>query len=271
MPQPDSNAEENVVSLQNINRNFLTALQRQYDMLAFTLAGIRTADPKAYEYYSNVSRAMPAPSVHLPHEQMVAYSRGLLLRTSMNDLLALSSECLNQCHLLCLLIKTRGRNVESSPDNDRVVGEQHAAFSHMNLQDKFNAMEESFDIISDLEDSIFSIAAALRVLARGGLVTNDDISPDGSLTLEFKSIQAIDSAAKLGVEPTAAGVIKNTEAPAAPKTTKLADSYRTFKPGEVLELTDEELLGLNITVAKFFDGLFRSIDAFGREQLGNQS
>lgn len=268
MSQTDPNAEENVISLQNINRNFLTALQRQYDMLAFTLAGIRSADPKAYEYYSNVSRAMPAPAVHLSHEQMIAYSRGLLLRTSMNDLLALSSECLNQCHLLCVLIQTRGRNTASTPDNDRVVGEKQAAFAQMNLQDKFNAMEESFDIISDLEDSIFSIAAALRVLIRGGLVTNDDISPDGSLTLEFKSIQVVDAPA---IEPTGAGIQKNSDAPASAKTTKLTDSYRTFKPGEILELTDEELLGLNITIAKFFDGLFRSIDAYGREQLGGQA
>ena len=268
MSQPESNAEENVISLQNINRNFLTALQRQYDMLAFTLAGIRTADPKAYEYFSSVSRVMPAPAVHLPHDQMTAYSRGLLLRTSMNDLLALSSECLNQCHLLCLLIKTRGRNTTTStPDSDRLVGEKHTEFSRMNLQEKFNAMEETFDIISDLEDSIFSIAAALRVLVRGGLVTNDDISPDGSLTLEFKSIKEIDTPA---VTPSAEGITKNTEATPA-KATKLADSYRTFKPGEVLELTDEELLGLNITVAKFFDGLFRSIDAYGREQLGDKA
>lgn len=266
MSQPESNAEESVISLQNINRNFLTALQRQYDMLAFTLAGIRTADPKAYEYYSSVSRVMPAPSVHLTHEQMIAYSRGLLLRTSMNDLLALSSECLNQCHLLCLLINTRGLNTASTPDNDRVVGEKHAVFSRMNLQEKFNAMEETFDIISDLEDSVFSIAAALRVLVRGGLVTNDDISPDGSLTLEFKSIKEIDTPA---VKPTAEGVTKNADVTPA-KSTKLADSYRTFKPGEVLELTDEELLGLNITVAKFFDGLFRSIDSYGREQLGGK-
>jgi len=266
MSQPESDSEENVISLQNINRNFLTALQRQHDMLAFTLAGIRSADPKAYEYFSSVSRVMPAPSVHLPHDQMVAYSRGLLLRTSMNDLLALSSECLNQCHLLCLLIKTRGRNTASTPDNDRVVGEKHAEFARMNLQDKFNAMEETFDIISDLEDSVFSIAAALRVLVRGGLVTNDDISPDGSLTLEFKAMKEIDGPA---VEPSATGVTKNSGVPA--KTTKLADSHRTFKPGEVLELTDEELLGLNITVAKFFDGLFRSIDAYGREQLGGKA
>ncbi len=268
MSQPDPNAEENVISLQNINRNFLTALQRQYDMLAFTLAGIRSADPKAYEYFSSVSRAMPAPSAHLPHEQMVAYSHGLLLRTSMNDLLALSSECLNQCHLLCLLIKTRGRNTASTPDSDRIIGEKQAAFAQMNLQDKFNAMEQSFDIISDLEDSVFSIAAALRVLVRGGLVTNDDISPDGSLTLEFKSIKEFDAPI---VEPTAAGVTKNSDAPAPAKATKLTDSYRTFKPGEVLELTDEELLGLNITIAKFFDGLFRSIDAYGREQLGGKA
>ena len=36
---------ENVISLQNISRNFLSMLQRQHDMLAYSLAGLRTADP----------------------------------------------------------------------------------------------------------------------------------------------------------------------------------------------------------------------------------
>ena len=256
MSSAQPNPEENVISLQGISRNFLTALQRQYDMLAFTLAGIRTADPKAYEYYSSVSRVMPAPGAHLNHEQMVAYARGLLLRTSINDLSALSAECMNQCHLLCTLIQLRGRNQNSQPDIDKVIGEKQEAFVHMKLQQKFNELEQSFSIVCDLEDGIFSIATALRVLARGGLVTNDDLSPDGALTLEFKSMQKTDD--------------ENTSSPQGIKT-KLVDTQRTFRPGETLDLTDEELLSLNITVAKFLDGLFRSVDAYGREQLGTQS
>jgi hypothetical protein len=54
-----------------------------------------------------------------------------------------------------------------------------------------------------------------------------------------------------------------------PKTVaRLSDTTRTFKPGEMLDLTDTELLGLNITVTKFVDGLLRSVDHFGRAQLG---
>jgi hypothetical protein len=126
----------------------------------------------------------------------------------------------------------------------------------MNLQEKFNEFEQTYNIISELEDAIFSIAAALRVLARTGMVTNDDISPDGSLTLEFKAMKDID-----GPDSTEAGV----------KKTKMVDTQRTFRPGEMLDLTDEELLGLNITIAKFFHNLFRSVDEYGREQLeGNK-
>ena len=255
MSNQQPNPEESVISLQNISRNFLTALQRQHDMLAFTLAGVRTSDAKIYDYYSNVSRIMPAPAAHLTHDQMIAYSRGLLLRTSINDLLALSAEVMNQVHLLCLLIKTRGRNVESNPEADKIVGQKQEAFVRMNLQEKFNEFEQTYNIISELEDAIFSIAAALRVLVRTGMVTNDDISPDGSLTLEFKAMKDID----------------DDSVEAGAKKTKMVDTQRTFRPGEMLDLTDEELLGLNITVAKFFHSLFRSVDEFGREQLeGNK-
>ncbi len=256
MSNQQPNSGESVISLQNISQNFLTALQRQHDMLAFTLAGVRTSDAKIYDYYSNVSRIMPAPAAHLTHDQMIAYSRGLLLRTSINDLLALSAEVMNQVHLLCLLIKTRGRNVESNPEADKILGQKQEAFVRMNLQEKFNEFEQTYQIISELEDAIFSIAAALRVLVRTGMVTNDDISPDGSLTLEFKAMKDID-----GPDSTEAGA----------KKTKMVDTQRTFRPGEMLDLTDEELLGLNITVAKFFQSLFRAVDEFGREQLdGNK-
>ena len=255
MSNQQPNPEESVISLQNISRSFLTALQRQHDMLAFTLAGVRTSDAKIYDYYSNVSRIMPAPAAHLTHDQMIAYSRGLLLRTSINDLLALSAEVMNQVHLLCILIKTRGRNVQSNAETDKIIGQKQEAFVRMNLQEKFNEFEQTYNIISELEDAIFSIAAALRVLVRTGMVTNDDISPDGSLTLEFKAMKDID----------------DDSVEAGAKKTKMVDTQRTFRPGEMLDLTDEELLGLNITVAKFFHSLFRSVDEFGREQLeGNK-
>jgi hypothetical protein len=275
MSQPPPGNGENVLSLQNISRTFFTALQRQHDMLAFSIAGLHTADPKAYEHFSSVSRVMPVPQAHLPPDQMLAYARGLMMRTTVNDLLTLSSECMTQCHLLCLFIREQGKNQRRDPLIEKIIMEKQQAFQKMSLQDRFTALEEGFGIVCDLEDGIFSLAAALRVLVRGGLVTNDDITPDGSLTLEFKAMKDFEVPA----EPTKApepepelppGVTRHVLSDEQkPKTVaRLTDTTRTFKPGEMLSLTDSELLGLNITVAKFVDGLLRSVDHFGRAQLG---
>ena len=240
MSQPTPGKGENVLSLQHISRTFFTALQRQHDMLAFSIAGLHTADPKAYEHFSTLSRVMPVPEAHLPPEQMLAYARGLMLRTTINDLLTLSSECMSQCYLLCLFIREQGKNPRRDP----------------------------------LVDGIFSLAAALRVLARGGLVTNDDITPDGSLTLEFKAMKDVDVLPETTADETAPAPPPGVTVHGAgdvgkPKTiARLSDTTRTFKPGEMLDLTDTELLGLNITVTKFVDGLLRSVDHFGRAQLG---
>ena len=275
MSQPPPGNGENVLSLQNISRTFFTALQRQHDMLAFSIAGLHTADPKAYEHFSSVSRVMPVPQAHLPPEQMLAYARGLMMRTTVNDLLTLSSECMTQCHLLCLFIREQGKNQRRDPLIEKIITEKQNAFQKMSLQDRFTALEENFGIVCDLEDGIFSLAAALRVLVRGGLVTNDDITPDGSLTLEFKAMKdfkvpaepAPDAAAQPELPP---GVTRHAlPDEGKPRTVaRLTDTTRTFKPGEMLSLTDSELLGLNITVAKFVDGLLRSVDHFGRAQLG---
>ena len=244
-------------------------------MLAFSIAGLHTADPKAYEHFSTVSRVMPVPQAHLPPEQMFAYARGLMLRTTINDLLTLSSECMSQCYLLCLFIREQGKNPRRDPLIEKIIGEKHQAFVKMNLQSRFTALEEDFGIVCELEDGIFSLAAALRVLARGGLVTNDDITPDGALTLEFKAMKDIEvlpeTAAEAAAPTPPPGVtVHGAGEVGKPKTVaRLSDTTRTFKPGEMLDLTDTELLGLNITVTKFVDGLLRSVDHFGRAQLGD--
>jgi hypothetical protein len=275
MSQPQPGNGENVLSLQNISRTFFTALQRQHDMLAFSIAGLHTADPKAYEHFSSVSRVMPVPQAHLPPEQMLAYARGLMMRTTVNDLLTLSSESMVQCHLLCLFIREQGKNQRRDPLIEKIIAEKQSAFQKMTLQDRFTALEENFGIVCDLEDGVFSLAAALRVLVRGGLVTNDDITPDGSLTLEFKAMQDFEAPAEPENTAEASpelppGVTRHSLSDESkPKmVARLTDTTRTFKPGEMLNLTDSELLGLNITVAKFVDGLLRSVDHFGRAQLG---
>ena len=274
MSQPPPGKGESVLSLQNISRTFFTALQRQHDMLAFSIAGLHTADPKAYEHFSSVSRVMSVPQAHLPPEQMLAYARGLMLRTTINDLLTLSSESMAQCYLLCLFIREQGKNPRRDPLIEKIIGEKHQAFVKMNLQSRFTALEEDFGIVCELEDGIFSLAAALRVLARGGLVTNDDITPDGALTLEFKAMKDFEvlpeTAAEAAAPTPPPGVtVHGAGEVGKPKTVaRLSDTTRTFKPGEMLDLTDTELLGLNITVTKFVDGLLRSVDHFGRAQLG---
>jgi hypothetical protein len=243
-------------------------------MLAFSIAGLHTADPKAYEHFSSVSRVMPVPQAHLPPEQMLAYARGLMLRTTINDLLTLSSESMAQCYLLCLFIREQGKNPRRDPLIEKIIGEKHQAFLKMNLQSRFTALEEDFGIVCELEDGIFSLAAALRVLARGGLVTNDDITPDGALTLEFKAMKDIEVLPETASEaaaptPPPGVTVHGAGEVGKPKTVaRLSDTTRTFKPGEMLDLTDTELLGLNITVTKFVDGLLRSVDHFGRAQLG---
>jgi hypothetical protein len=182
---------------------------------------------------------------------------------------------MTQCHLLCLFIREQGKNQRRDPLTEKIISEKQNAFQKMTLQDRFTALEENFGIVCDLEDGVFSLASALRVLVRGGLVTNDDITPDGALTLEFKSMKDFEAPAEPEKTAEAApelppGVTRHSLSDEnKPKmVARLTDTARTFKPGEMLNLTDSELLGLNITVAKFVDGLLRSVDHFGRAQLG---
>ncbi|MEY2821492.1 MAG: hypothetical protein RL105_1064 [Verrucomicrobiota bacterium] len=276
MSQPAPAPRENVISLQAISRKYFTALQRQHDLLAFNLAGLKTADPVAYDHFSGLSRVMPLPQAHLPAQQMQAFARGLMLRTTINDLLVLAVECMVDCHHLCLFVRHCGRNTQPGKELIERVAKDQADFARMNLQEKFEALEEGAGIVCELEDGIFSLAAALRVLSRGGKVTNDDIAPDGALTLEFKSMKDFevpqDSPEQTSADSAPEGVVKHPIGDVLQARSKviarLVDTTRTFRPGELLELSDSELLGLNITAAKFVDGLLKSVDFYAKNQLG---
>lgn len=240
------------ISLPIIAQNFFGALQRHFDLLAFNLAGTQSVDAEKYNHFSSLTKMMPVAQLHRNFEQMKTFAHGLMIRQSINDLLALVSACMDNCHLLCTLFANK-KAMETDPKaTNELVGRKQEAFVNSALQNKFEVFEKEFGIICELEDGITSMAIALRALMQNnGVVTAGDLDDDGELVFEFKTVQTIQPAQE-GDRPEV----------------RLADTRRAFKAGDTIDLTNSELLSMNTTVAAFFDALFKSVAAYGKKTIG---
>ncbi|MDR2863260.1 MAG: hypothetical protein LBV54_05240 [Puniceicoccales bacterium] len=253
----EQNPQQQVISLQAISQNFLGALQRQFDLLAYNLAASQQVEAEKYEGFARQVKIMPVQQLHLDFGQIQAYSRGLLSRQTINDLLNMAAACLDNCHLLCQLIRSQSALKANPEEANKKLSETQGAFVRLALQDKFEAFEREFEIMCELEDALIAIAISLRVLmARNGVVAKEDVNADGELVFEFKTVQTINP--PKGIENQQPEV-------------RIVDTRRAFHPGDRIELSNSELLSLSITIASFFHNLFRSVDEYGRKILGEQA
>lgn len=255
MSEEENNSNRQVISLQSISRQFLSALQRQYDLLAFNLAASQHVSEENYNTFSTMTRVMPVAPMHMPFEGMKTYVRGLILRQTLNDLLGIAAACMDSCHLLCTLIANKEAMDKDPKATNELVGRKQQAFVNSSVPDKFEAFEKEFGITNSLEDAVVALGIALgSLMRRNGVVTAEDVDDDGELAFEFKTVQTI--------QP-----LKPEDKPEV----RLADTRRAFKVGDTIDLTNSELLSLNVTVADFFHKLFRAVDAFGEKTLGKGS
>lgn len=243
---------QQTISLPVIAQNFFGALQRQFDLLAFNLAGTQSADAEKYNHFSSLTKMMPVAQLHRDFDQIKAFAHGLLIRQTINDLLSMTAACMDNCHLLCTLFANKKAMDADPKATNELVGRKQEAFANSALQDKFEVFEKEFGILCELEDGVTNMAIALRALMRNnGVVAAEDVDDDGELVFEFKTVQTIQPA-KEGDRPEV----------------RLADTRRAFKAGDAIDLSNSELLSLNTTIAAFFDALFKSVAAFGKKTLG---
>ena len=254
--QPAGDAPQGqVISLDGISRKYLAVLQHRHDLLAYEVAGIEAVDVEKYEYFSRLARLMPVGQIHADHAHARRQIRGKVTVQALNDLLGMAAGCMDECHFLLTLIANKPEVEAGTAEANRKVAEAQEAFARAALQEKFDALEKNYAVMCELEDGLISLAFGLRVMmARGGVVSAEDLGDDGELTFEFKSVQQINPP-------------QGAPADARPEL-RLADTRRAFRAGDTVEFTNSEIMGLTVTVASFFHGLFRSVDEFGRRKLG---
>lgn len=256
--QQPAEEQGQVISLDGISRKYLTLLQRRHDLLAFEVASLQSVDAEKYEYFARLPRIMPVQQIHAEHAAVQRQIKGKVMVQALNDLLGLTTSCLDETHFLLCLLDNKPA-VEAGAEDARVkVQAAQEAFVNAPLQDKFEILEKSFGMMNELEDGLIAMAIGLRaMMQRGGVIATEDLGDEGELVFEFKSVQQINppKTAPEGTKPEM----------------RIVDTRRSFRAGDTLELSNSELMGLTVTIASFLHNLFRSADDFGRRKFGAQA
>jgi hypothetical protein len=236
------------VNLQQIAQQFMSGLQRHFDMLAFNLASREAVQEERYNAHVNAPRIMPAAPRHQNFEQMQAYARDLLVRQVIGDSLNLTVTAMNNAHFFLALVKATNANKDVTPEAQKAAQESQKAFIPAQLDEKFNRLEKDYNIMCELEDSIISLGFVMQILMQqGGVVKEGQLDEQGELVIELKSVEIQDAGAATG-QPQG----------------KLVDLRKVFRQDEVVEFSDVELQLVLVSVASFADSLFKSVAEYAR-------
>lgn len=240
--------QQQQVNLQQIAQQFMSGLQRHFDMLAFNLASRDGVTEDAYNAQVKVPKIMPAAPRHQNFEQMQAYARDLLVRQVIGDSLNLAVNAMNNAHFFLALVKATNANPNVAPEAQQEAQQSQQAFVPAQLDEKFNRLEKDYGIMCELEDSITSLGFMMQALMQQrGEVKAGQVDDSGELVLELKTIEILSEGS--GQEP--------------PKG-KLTDQHKVFKEGDLITLSNPELQLVLVMIASFADSLFKSVANYAR-------
>ena len=246
-PNPNGGQPQQV-NLQQIAQQFMSGLQRHFDMLAFNLASREAVQEDAYNKRVNAPRIMPAAPRHQNFEQMQAYARDLLVRQVIGDSLNLTVTAMNNAHFFLALVKATNANKDVSPEAQKIAQASQQSFVPAQLDAKFNRLEKDYGIMCELEDSITSFGFAMQVLLQqGGIVKAPQLDGQGELVVELKSVEIVGSG-------------NGHDKPQG----KLVELRKVFREGEAVVFSDVELQLVLVTIASFADSLFKSVAEYAR-------
>ena len=241
--------QQQQVNLQQIAQQFMSGMQRHFDMLAFNLASREAATEEAYNTHVHATKIMPAAPRHQNFEQMQAYARDLLVRQVIGDSLNLAVTAMNNAHFFLALVKATNANSEVNPEAQKTAQESQQSFVPAPLDEKFNRLEKDYSIMCELEDTLTSLGFAIQALMQSrGVVQKSQVDENGELVIELKAVE----------------ILSPGEGPQQPAKGKLVDQRKVFREGDALVFENSDLQLVLVTVASFADSLFKSVAEYAR-------
>lgn len=246
--------EHTTISLEEMAARYLDTLQKNFDMVSYTLAGSRKINESDYDEFSQQLQVMPRQPSRLAFDKAKTASEQWLLRNSLADGLAVVMPVLEDARTICALCDFKASGSTNQEELNEIASTQRAEFLQQEIGKKFEILEERYGITCDVKDHILGLMEFTRALmTKDGILTEAE-APDGKRTLKIRSVQIVQSGtSKEGDQPGSLNLSR-----------QVGDSEREIKVGESIFFSKAEHIGAILTIGIFVTDILRGIQAYAQ-------
>ena len=228
------------VSLNDIGKRYMGALQHLADMTVLTWAGERTVSEQNYEETFHGIAGLPSTPFRLNFETARAEASRLAFKNCLGEVLGLCQVFLEDIRKICGIVAFNAAKKSGTADLASLAAEINAQTGIVEIPARIQHLKTRYTLAVPLEPQLGSLAALYtNFIHIGGLIPQD--AP--ALTLHLKIIQ-----------PPAEGQ----------KEPRLADYQRTWNPGERIAVSREEHAAVFTTTSVFLNTMLAAVQQLAK-------
>ncbi|MEO0454076.1 MAG: hypothetical protein AAFY98_08060, partial [Verrucomicrobiota bacterium] len=149
--------------------------------------------------------------------------------------------------------KASGKSDEKAMQ--KITGEDRNSFMELEIPKKLDLLKEKYEVDSELREHVLNLMAVTKALVMNEGILNKEIAQGDALTLKIRSI----TLSQPPFTPQAGGQ------PALDLTRKTTDTTRNLKAGELIVLSDAEIIGALVTIAGFLANILEGVQQYAQE------
>ncbi len=247
--------EPTTISLEEMAARYLDTLQRNYDMVSYTLAGSRKISEGDYDDFSQQLQVMPRQPARMPFDKAKQASEQWILRNSLADGLAIVMPVLEDARTICSLCDFKASGSKDQAELNEIASNQRADFLQQEIGKKFAILKERYQISCDVEEHILSLMEFTKALMmKDGILTKEESADGERRTLKIRSVQVVQS-----------GEGQTSDTPGSLNLTRrVGDSEREIKVGDAIHFSKAEHIGAILTIGIFVTDILRGIQAYAQ-------
>ena len=233
--------EPQTLNLNEIGQRYLAACQRGFDIAACLVAGVGAAAPEKYDELVKSVRCRPSEQFHRGFAEAKSETETYLLKAVISEALGLVVPFLEDIRTFCAVAEWRYGSPQEQSRLRSILTEERTAFLAKSMVSKIESLSKEFGVSTPLAGSIFALTkAGICLGARGGLVSEEDVTYEGELAF---SLVSLDISGGENAEPAA----------------KVSEIRRRFAVGEKVHLESADYLHIVSTVAMFITSTLHSV------------
>lgn len=246
--------EQTRISLEEMAVRYLDPLQKNYDMVCFSLAGSRKLNEADYDDFSQQLQVMPRQPARLEFEKAKFASEQWLLRNSLADGLALVMPVLEDARTVCALCDFKASGSRDQVELQKIATTDRAEFLQMEIEKKFEFLLGKYKIACEVTPHILSLMEVTKALMmKDGILTAEESEDGTHRTVKIRSVQIVQSP---GNEGAGAGSMNLTR--------RVGDSEKVIRVGDQIHFSKAEHIGALLTIGIFITDILRGVQQYAQ-------